>query len=112
MKSGLLLKMEKKENPVRSEGASTKISRRDFIKFGVGAAAVTANAAAFMGKLPLSVVQPPSQPAAPRNGSEPIVTTAIYDQVSVMNGQDSLKVQDPEPAALNDGRLYAGNYKK
>src|SRR2546428_10355296 len=112
MKSGLLLKMEKKENPVRSEGASTKISRRDFIKFGVGAAAVTASAAAFMGKLPLSVVQPPSQPAAPRNGSEPIVATVRGDQVTVMNGQDSIKVKDPVLAALIAGRLEAGKYRK
>jgi len=109
MKNRLLLKMEKKAKPVTSEEASTKISRRDFIKFGVGAAAVTASAAAFMGKLPLSVVQPPSQPVAPRNSSEPIVATVRGDQVTVMNGQDSVKVRDPVLAALIAGRLEAGN---
>ena len=109
MKNRLLLKMEKKAKPVTSEEASTKISRRDFIKFGVGAAAVTASAAAFMGKLPLSLEQPKSQPAAPRNSSEPIVATVRGDQVTVMNGHDSIKVKDPVLAALIAGRLGVGN---
>ena len=110
MKNRLLLKMEKKKAKlIAKEEESTNISRRDFIKFSVGAAAVTASAAAFMGKLPLSLEQPQSQPDAPRNSSDPIVATVRGDQVTVMNGQDSVKVKDPVLAALIAGRLGGGN---
>src|SRR2546430_17563208 len=109
MKNRLYWKVEKRPNPVWIKEARTKFPRRDLTKLGVGAAAVTASAAAFMGKLPLSLEQPKSQPAAPRNSSEPIVATVRGDQVTVMNGQDSIKVKDPLLAALIAGRLGVGN---
>ncbi|HZD13203.1 MAG TPA: twin-arginine translocation signal domain-containing protein [Candidatus Binatus sp.] len=92
-----------------NESDPVAISRRDFIKFGVGAAALTISAAGVIGKLPLSMEQPQTAPVVPRNGSEPIVATVEGDQVTVMKGQDSVKAKDPVLAALIAGRLGAGN---
>jgi hypothetical protein len=104
-------KKDKTKPAVKAE-SPTGISRRDFIKFSVGAAAVTVSAAGLMGKLPLSLAQPKSQtpsPTVPRNGAEPIVATVRGDQVTVMTGQDSVKIKDPILAALIAGKLEAGN---
>ena len=104
-------KKDETKPAAKTEGP-TGISRRDFIKFGVGAAAVTVSAAGLMGKLPLSIGQSKSQttsPAAPRNNAEPIVATVRGDQVTVMNGQDSVKIKDPLLAGLIAGKLVAGN---
>lgn len=104
-------KKEERKLAAKNED-STGISRRGFIKFGVGAAAVTVSAAGLMGKLPLSIARSESQatsPVVPRNNAEPIVATVRGDQVTVMNGQDSVKIKDPLLAGLIAGKLGAGN---
>lgn len=100
-----------KSKPAAKREESTGISRRDFIKFGVGAAAVTVSAAGLIGKLPLSIAPPKSQTTTSTvrpNSSEPIVATVRGDQVTVMNGQDSVKIKDPLLADLIAGKLGAG----
>lgn len=86
------------------------ISRRDFLKYGVGVAAVAAGATALMGKIPLPLDEPKAAATPARNGSEePIVAAVHGDQLTVMNGQASVKVKDPLLAALIAGKLETGN---
>ena len=84
-----------------------KVSRREFLKFGVGVAAVAAGATALMGKIPLPEGQPSKTPAA-NESSEPIVATVSGDQVTVMNGQTIVKTRDSGLAALIAEKMSAG----
>ena len=86
---------------------SNKISRRDFLKFGVGAAAVAAGATALMGKIPVPAEQQKTPPA--NNSVEPIVASVSGDQLTVMNGQVSVKVKDAGLAAQIADKLREGN---
>ena len=76
-----------------------KVSRREFLKFGVGVAAVAAGATALMGKIPLPAGQPSKKTPAANESSEPIVATVSGDQVTVMNGQTIVKTKDSGLAA-------------
>ena len=87
--------------------SSSKISRRDFLKYGVGVAAVAAGATALMGKIPLPAEQPKA-PAA-NDSAEPIVASVSGDQLTIMNGQVSVKVKDSGLAAQIADKLRAGN---
>ena len=87
--------------------SSSKISRRDLLKYGVGVAAVAAGATALMGKIPIPAEQPKS-PAA-NDSAEPIVASVSGDQLTVMNGQVSVKVKDAGLAAQIADKLRAGN---
>ena len=97
-------KTEEKESEQKS---NNKISRRDFLKYGVGVAAVAAGATALMGKIPTPAEQPKT-PAA-NDSSEPIVASVSGDQLTVMNGQISVKVKDSRLAAQIADKLRAGN---
>lgn len=94
-------KRESEQNP------GNKISRRNFLKYGVGAAAVAAGATALMGKIPLPAEQPKTPPA--NDNAEPIVASVSGDQLTVMNGQISVKVKDAGLAAQIADKLRAGN---
>jgi anaerobic selenocysteine-containing dehydrogenase len=87
--------------------SSNKISRRDFLKYGAGVAAVAAGATALMGKIPIPAEQPKT-PAA-NDSAEPIVASVSGDQVTVMNGQISMKVRDAGLAAQIADKLRGGN---
>ncbi len=89
------------------EKESTKISRRDFLKYGVGVAAVAAGATALMDRIPLPKAQP--RIPAPNDSAEPIVAAVSGDQLTVMNGQVSVKVKDAGLAALIAEKLQAGD---
>lgn len=89
------------------QSSGNKISRRNFLKYGVGAAAVAAGATALMGKIPLPAEQPKT-PAA-NDSAEPIVASVSGDQLTVMNGQVSVKVKDAGLAAQIADKLRAGN---
>ena len=98
---------EKTEEKSESEqDSSNKISRRDFLKFGVGAAAVAAGATALMGRIPI----PAEQPKAPvaNDSAEPIVASVSGDQLTVMNGQVSVKVKDAGLAAQIADKVQEG----
>ena len=95
----------------KSEDEKGKISRREFLKYGAGVAAVAVGATALMGKIPLhiasngqSVRNPPSN-----DSSEPIVATVSGDQVTVMNGQVIVKTKDSGLAALIAEKVNSGN---
>ncbi len=94
-------KRESEQNP------GNKISRRNFLKYGVGVAAVAAGATALMGKIPLPAEQPKTPPA--NDNAEPIVASVSGDQLTVMNGQISVKVKDAGLAAQIADKLRAGN---
>jgi len=105
----ILLKENKKtdEKLESEQNSGNKISRRNFLKYGVGAAAVAAGATALMGKIPLPAEQPKT-PAA-NDSAEPIVASVSGDQLTVMNGQVSVKVKDAGLAAQIADKLRAGN---
>jgi hypothetical protein len=86
---------------------SDKISRRDFLKYGVGAAAVAAGATALMGRIPMTPEQP--KPPAANDSAEPIVASVSGDQLTVMNGQISVKVKDAGLAAQIADKLRGGS---
>ena len=101
---------ENKKTDEKSESeqdSSNKISRRDFLKYGVGAAAVVAGATALMGRIPI----PAEQPKAPsaNDSAEPIVASVSGDQLTVMNGAVSVKVKDAGLAAQIADKLRGGN---
>jgi TAT (twin-arginine translocation) pathway signal sequence len=95
------------ENPDSEQNSGSKISRRTFLKYSVGVAAVAAGATALMGKIPLPENQPKT-PAA-NDSTEPIVASVSGDQLTVMNGQVSVKVKDAGLAAQIADKLRAGN---
>ena len=81
------------------KGSENKVSRRDFLKYSAGVAAVAAGAAATLGKvsLPLSENKPAS-PSAPLS-SEPIVVSVDGEELTVMSAQGEVKVRDSALAA-------------
>jgi hypothetical protein len=84
-----------------SENISNKrVSRREFLKYGVGVAAVAAGATALMGKIPLIEDHPAKKTPSSNDSAEPIVATVNGDQVTVMNGQTIIKTKDSGLAAL------------
>jgi len=87
--------------------SSNRISRRSFLKYGVGAAAVAAGATALLGKIPVPAEQPKT--LAANDSAEPIVASVSGDQLTVMNGQVSVKVKDAGLAAQIADKLRAGN---
>ena len=87
--------------------SSNKISRSDFLKYGVGVAAVAAGATALMGKIPIPAEQ--SKTPAANDSAEPIVASVSGDQLTVMNGQVSVRVKDAGLAAQIADKLRAGN---
>jgi hypothetical protein len=98
---------ERVENDSQNS-SNKKVSRREFLKYGVGVAAVAAGATALMGKIPLPEEQPTKRTSA-NSSSEPIVATVTGDQVTVMNGQTIVKTRDSGLAALIAEKMSAGN---
>ena len=101
---------ENKKTDEKSESeqdSGNKISRRNFLKYGVGAAVVAAGATALMGRIPIPAEQPKA-PAA-NDSAEPIVASVSGDQLTVMNGAVSVKVKDAGLAAQIADKLRAGN---
>ena len=94
-----LTSAERLENESESN-SNKKVSRREFLKYGVGVAAVAAGATALMGKIPLPEDQPTKRTPAANDSSEPIVATVSGDQITVMNGQTIIKTKDSGLAAL------------
>ncbi len=88
--------------------SNKKISRREFLKYGVGVAAVAAGATALMGKIPLPESQPTKKTPPINDSSEPIVATVAGDQVTVMNGQTIIKTKDSSLAALIAEKMSSG----
>jgi hypothetical protein len=103
-----LLKAEERLEKEREDGSTKKVSRREFLKYGVGVAAVAAGATALMGKIPLPEGQPATKTPAANDSSEPIVATVKGDQVTVMNGQTIIKTRDPGLAALIAEKMNEG----
>jgi len=93
---------------VDSQRENREVSRREFLKFGVGVAAVAAGATALMGKIPLPESQPTKKPPAVNDSSEPIVATVAGDEVTVMNGQTIVKTKDSGLAALIAEKMSSG----
>jgi hypothetical protein len=95
------------EKSQSEQESSNKISRRNFLKYGVGVAAVAAGATALMGKIPIPAEQ--SKTPSANDSAEPIVASVSGDQLTVMNGQVSVTVKDAGLAAQIAEKLRAGN---
>jgi hypothetical protein len=95
------------EKSQSEQESSNKISRRNFLRYGVGVAAVAAGATALMGKIPIPAEQ--SKTPSANDSAEPIVASVSGDQLTVMNGQVSVTVKDAGLAAQIAEKLRAGN---
>jgi len=102
------LKSEERVEKEPEDSSNKKVSRREFLKYGVGVAAVAAGATALMGKIPLPEGQPAKKTPSANDSSEPIVATVNGDQVTVMNGQTIIKTKDSGLAALIAEKMNEG----
>ncbi len=83
-----------------SDRDSKKISRREFLKYGVGVAAVAAGATALMGRLPIPTeTTSQSQTRPTSTSSTPLVVMVKGDELTVMNGTDEVVVKDASLAS-------------
>ena len=83
-----------------------KVSRREFLKYSAGVAAVAAGTAAMMGKIPLP--QSTSRPTGTAHtSSDMVVVTVRGDELNLISADKSVKVKDPDLAAQLAGRAQA-----
>jgi hypothetical protein len=95
---------KKTDEKLESEQDSrNKISRRDFLKYGVGAAAVAAGATALMGRLPLPTSEAPKAPAP--SVSDAIIVAVHGDELTVMRGNAEVIVKDSALAGALAGKV-------
>ncbi len=88
-----------------SKKEKSKLSRRDFLKYSAGVAAVAASAAALMDKLPFT--SPQSEKSRSLNqasSGEPMVVAVHGDELTLISGDRSMKVKDATLAAMIAGR--------
>jgi len=102
------LKSDERVEKEPEDGSNKKVSRREFLKYGIGVAAVAAGATALMGKIPLPEGQPAKKTPSANDSSEPMVATVNGDQVTVMNGQTIIKTKDSGLAALIAEKMNEG----
>ncbi len=103
---------EEKKLTEKSESEAkpnNNISRRDFLIYSVGVAAVTAGSAALMGKISLPLSGEQSKATPSNNTAEPIVAAVNGEELTVMSGHVSVKVKDASLAGLISEKLQAGN---
>ena len=102
------MKAEERVEKEPQNSSNKKVSRREFLKYSAGVAAVAAGATALMGKIPLIEEQPAKKTPAVNSSSEPIVATVEGNQVTVMNGQTVIKTTDSGLAALIAEKMNEG----
>ncbi len=86
-----------KEESSRENGiqeSQSKLSRRDFLKYSAGVAAVTAGVTVVLGKLPLPSAEKGKAAPARSSSSGPIVVSVDGDELTVMSGHNEVKVKD------------------
>jgi secreted PhoX family phosphatase len=84
-----------------SEKDSKKLSRREFLKYGVGVAAVAAGATALIGRLPIptgTTSTSQTRPTGPTS-STPLVVMVKGDELTVMNETGEVVVKDASLAS-------------
>ena len=88
-----------------SNQKKNKISRRDFLKYSAGVAAVAAGAAAVMDKLPFSTPLAAKSPSPNTVSSEePTVVAVQGDELTLIRGERSVKIKDALLAAMLAGK--------
>ncbi len=80
------------------EDSSRKISRREFLKYSAGVAAVAAGATAIMGKIPLPSTSSKPNPTT-QNSTDAMVVTVRGDELTLISGEKSVKMKDATLAA-------------
>ncbi len=77
----------------QTEEPQRNVTRRDFLKYSAGVAAVAVGAGTILGNLTL----PSVEPTAPQNrtiSDAPLVVHVNGDEVTVMSGDNEVKVKD------------------
>ncbi len=107
--------MSREKNAIKKpepEKESKKISRREFLKYGVGVAAVAAGATVLMGGLPIPTGATNSSQARANNTSQaratsrmPLVVMVKGDELTVMRGNDEVVVKDADLASAIAGKM-------
>ena len=92
------------ENSGTEEQSQGKITRRDFLKYSAGVAAVAAGATALMGRLPFPTGTSASTQSRPLSGT-PLVVMVKGDELTVMNGNDEIVVKDAALASAIAGKM-------
>ncbi len=85
---------ETADNPSSEREAGNRVSRRDFLKYGVGVTAVAVGATALMGKIPFPASE--TRQAAPPalSTSDPIIVAVHGDELTVMKGNQEVTLKD------------------
>ena len=91
--------MKEESNQEKEKQSHGKLSRRDFLKYSAGVAAVTAGATAMLGKLSLPSAETDKAAPARSSNSGPIVVSVDGDELTVMSGHNEVKVTDPALAS-------------
>ncbi len=78
--------------------SNQKISRREFLKYSAGVAAVAAGATAMMGKIPLPSTSSKPNPTL-QSSTDAMVVTVRGDELTLISGEKSVKVKDAILAA-------------
>ncbi len=92
------------ENNETEEQSQGKITRRDFLKYSAGVAAVAAGATALMGRLPFPTGTSTLGQSRPLSGT-PLVVMVKGDELTVMNGNDEIVVKDAALASAIAGKI-------
>jgi TAT (twin-arginine translocation) pathway signal sequence len=103
------LSREEKVDEKSDRSSDSNISRRDFLKYSVGVAAVTAGSAALMGKVSFPMPKEQAKTPSSNDSLEPIVAAVNGDELTVMSGHVSVKVKDAGLAGLISEKLKAGS---
>ena len=92
------------ENNETEEKSQGKITRRDFLKYSAGVAAVAAGATALMGRLPFPTGTSTAAQSRRLSGT-PLVVMVKGDELTVMNGNDEIVVKDAALASAIAGKI-------
>ena len=95
--------MNDSDNQIKGE-PQRKITRRDFLKYSAGVAAVAAGAGTLLGGLPLPSGTT-SAPQARSNSNTKLVVMVNGDELTVMSGDSEIVVKDAGLASAIAGKM-------
>jgi len=96
-------KLNDSDNQTKEE-TQRKITRRDFLKYSAGVAAVAAGAGTLLGGLPLPS-STTSSPQARSNSNTRLVVMVNGDELTVMSGDSEKVVKDAGLASAIAGKM-------
>lgn len=91
-----------------SNDKKKNLTRRDFLKYGAGVAAVAAGAAAMLDKIPFKSSELSKAPAPTGNG-EAMVVAVQGDVLTLITGERSVRVRDANLASILASKAEEGD---